>query len=116
VSLNRCEQTLYDYVRRHPDERQYWQDKVRNLFAESADTPTGVARIDSALWRYFEERSAVVPSFGGTEAMKGLKRTSMRNLAELLVRIWTEPRPVKAPQPGSGPSPHQGPRPGGFEI
>ena len=104
MSLNRFEQALYEYVKGHPDERQYWQDKVRAILADSADTPRGVAKLDSELWRYFEERSAFVPSFGGTERATGLRRTSMKNLAELLVRLWTEPKP-RDPE-AAGPAPY----------
>lgn len=93
MSLNRLEQTLYDYVKGHPDERQFWQDKVRALLADSIDIPAGVARLDAELWRYYEERSSVVPDFCGTEGVPGLRRTSMKNLAELLIRLWTAPKP-----------------------
>src|ERR1017187_10281439 len=57
MSLNRYEQTLYDYVKGHADERQHWQHKVRAILADSAEIPGAVARIDSELWRYYEERS-----------------------------------------------------------
>jgi hypothetical protein len=103
MSLNRYEQTLYDYVKGHADERQHWQHKVRAILADSAEIPGAVARIDSELWRYYEERSSVVPAFGGTERAAGLRRTSMKNLAELLIRLWTEPKPRKPVQPGSDP-------------
>jgi|GEM_PF-737910 len=93
VSLNRFEQALYDYVKGHPEERQYWHDKVRALLAESVDMAGAVARVDSELWRYFVERSSVLPAFGGTERGPGIRRTSMKNLAEFLIRLWTEPRP-----------------------
>jgi len=99
MSLNRCEQTLYDYARGHPDERQYLHDKVRALFSASKDVPSAVARIDSELWRYYEERSAVVPVFNAALGAAGPRRTSMKNLAELLVRLWTEPKPRTA-KPG----------------
>jgi hypothetical protein len=93
VSLNRFEQTLYDYVKGHPDERQYWQDKVRAILADSIDIPAGVARVDAELWRYYEERHSVVPDFGGKDRVSGLRRTSMKNLSELLIRLWTDPKP-----------------------
>lgn len=98
MSLNRCEQTLYDYVKGHAEERQHWQHKVRAILADLVEAPRAVDRIDSELWRYYEERSAVVPSFGGTERVGGLRRTSMKNLAELLIRLWTEPKPRKPVQ------------------
>jgi hypothetical protein len=99
MSLNRFEQTLYDYVRGHAEERQYWHDKVRAIVGESIDTPAGVSRLDSELWRYYEERSAVVPAFGDTERGPALRRTSMKNLAELLIRLWTDPKPANRAPP-----------------
>jgi hypothetical protein len=95
VSLNRFEQALYDYVKGHPEERHYWHDKVRALAADSAGIPSAVARIDSELWRYFVERSAVLPEFCGSERGPGLRRTSMKNLAEFMIGLWTEPKPRK---------------------
>jgi hypothetical protein len=95
MSLNRSEQLVHDYVQQHRDERQFWQDKVRAIVTGSPDLPSAVARLDAELWRYFGERSAVVPVFA--EAARGLggKRISMKNLAEYLVRLWTQPRPRK---------------------
>jgi hypothetical protein len=52
MSLNRSEQTLYDYIRSHAEERQYVQDKVRAISAESQAAEKAVARIDLELWRY----------------------------------------------------------------
>jgi hypothetical protein len=93
MSLNRCEQTLFDYVKGHSDERQYLQHKVRALVSASPEVSTAVARIDSELWRYYEERSAVIPAFNEVLGTGGPRRTSMKNLAEFLVRQWTEPKP-----------------------
>jgi hypothetical protein len=105
VSLNRYEQTLYDYVKSHPDERQYWQDKVRALLVESGDPSRGISRLDAELWRYFQERSAVSAAFGVAERGAPSGRISMKNLAELLVRLWTEPRTVKPAPPGADAGP-----------
>jgi len=95
MSLNRIELALYDYIRTHPEERQYWRDKVRARVAEAPDAPAAVARIESELWRYFTERSAVLPALGGNERASRANRISMKNLAEFLARIWTEPKPGK---------------------
>jgi len=100
MSLNRSEQAIQDYIGRHPDERQYIHDKVRTLASGADDMPGAVSRIDSELWRYYVERSAVVPSFKEAARLYGLKRTSMKNLAELLIRLWAEPKPKKPPQEG----------------
>lgn len=62
-----------------------------------------VARLDSQLWRYYEERSRVVPAFKEAAAAYGLKRTSMKNLAELLIRLWTDPKPRKVNPAGEIP-------------
>ena len=95
MSLNRSEQVLYDYVQLHREERQFWQDKVRAIVTRSLDIPAAVSRLDLELWRYFEERSAVVPVFMAAARSLGARRISMKNLAEYLVRLWTEPRPKK---------------------
>jgi hypothetical protein len=101
MSLNRIEQSLFDYIKRHPEERQYIQEKVRSISAAAAGAEGAVARIDSELWRYYEERSSQVPEFRETARAYGPGRTSMKNLAEHLVRIWTEPRPGKTARPGN---------------
>jgi hypothetical protein len=93
MSLNRCEQTVFDYVKTHPEERHYLQDKVHSFVSQSSDIPSAVARIDYELRRYFEERSAVVSSFREASGTGPVSRTSMKNLAELWVRLWTEPKP-----------------------
>ncbi len=97
MSLNRSEQILYDYVQQHREERQYWTNKVRVIVSGSPDLPSAVARIDAELWRYYEERSAVAPVFVAAAQAFGVRRVSMKNLAEHVVRLWTEPRPRKAP-------------------
>jgi len=100
MSLNRSEQILHDYLQGHRDERQYWLAKVQSIVRETPETPDAVARLDSELWRYFLERSEVAPPFLAAAKAFGLHRTSMKNLAEYLIRLWTEPRPKK---PGAAP-------------
>jgi len=103
MSLNRSEQILHDYLQGHRDERQYWLAKVQSIVRETPETPDAVARLDSELWRYFLERSEVAPSFIAAAKTSGLGRTSMKNLAEYLIRLWTEPRPRRP-----GPAPERG--------
>jgi hypothetical protein len=100
MSLNRSEQTIQDYIGRHPEERQYIHNMVRGLAAKAGDVPAAVARIDAELWRYYEERSAVVPAFRDSARLYGMRRTSMKNLAELLIRLLVEPKPRKPPMEG----------------
>ena len=95
VSLNRCEQLLFEYMEKHPEERQYWVDKVRAAAAASADTHVASARLDAELWRYYLERAAVVPVLKQFARDHGVARTSMRNLAEYLLRLWAPPKPRK---------------------
>jgi hypothetical protein len=102
MSLNRSEQMLFDYVQGQNEDRHYWQNKVRAIVAESAEIPVAVTRLDSELWRYYLERSEVTPVFVVAARTFGLKRISMKNLAEHLVRLWTEPRPKKPAPSDSG--------------
>jgi hypothetical protein len=100
MSLNRCEQRVFDYLQCHPEERHHWQDKFQALTKASADDHVAVARLEPELWRYYEERSQVASPFKEAVQHEGLRRTSMKNLAELLIRLWTEPRPKKtSPMP-----------------
>jgi hypothetical protein len=96
MSLNRSEQRVFDYLQSHPEERHYWYSKVQNVCGKAADAHAAVQRLESELWRYYEERSAVVSPFKEAARMEGLKRTSMKNLAELLMRLWLEPRAKKS--------------------
>lgn len=92
MSLNRCEQRIFDYLQSHPDERHHWQTKFQTA-AKSADSVHVASdQLARELWSYYEERSVVVQPFKEAVRIEGLHRTSMKNLAELLLRLWTEPR------------------------
>lgn len=95
MSLNRYEQRVFDYLQSHPEERHHWQQKFRSVAKDFADEHIAAMKLESELWRYYEERSAVVPVFKDAARHEGMARISMRNLAELLLRLWTEPRPKK---------------------
>jgi hypothetical protein len=97
VSLNSFEQRIFDYWQSHHDEERFWKDKVRNLAALINDPSETATRLERELWHYFEERSGAVPAFRDAAQRDGLRRTSMRNLAELLLRVWTDLRPRKKP-------------------
>lgn len=100
MSLNRSEQRVFDYLQGHPEERHYWITKVQNTCKSFENDHAAVVRLEAELWRYYEERSAVASPFKEAARIEGLKRTSMKNLAELMVRLWIEPRPKKkAAQP-----------------
>ena len=92
MSLNRAEQMVFDYVQQHPDEKRHWQDKVKAISARAVDPHAAAMALDEELWRYYEERSAVVSPFREIAQREGLRRISLRNLAEHLLRLWA---PVK---------------------
>ena len=93
MSLNRCEQRVFDYLQKHQDERQYWQGKFQSALKELGDEYIASEMLQSELWRYYRERSEVVPVFKDAVANEGSQRTSMKNLTELLIRLWVAPRP-----------------------
>ena len=97
MSLNRCEQRVFDYWERHRDERQFWQEKVRGAAKIAPDHHAAATRLEGELWRYYVERSGVVNVFREAARHEGLQRTSMKNLAELALRLWAEPKPKKKP-------------------
>lgn len=99
MSLNRSEQVLFDYISQHPEERHFWQHKVRTIVTLPGDIPAAVVQIDTELWRYFVERSGVVKVLASIAQTFGPKRVSMKNLAEYMVRLWTDPKPKKKPDP-----------------
>jgi hypothetical protein len=100
MSLNRFEQRMFDYWAGHRDERQFWQEKVRAAATIAPDWHVAAARLDGELWHYYVERSGVVPGFREASRHEGLRRTSMKNLAELVLRLWMDPKPKKTPATG----------------
>ena len=97
MSLNRSEQRIFEYFGGHADERQFWQDKVRGIAKIAADHHVAVVRLEVELWRYYVERSGVASPFREAARVEGLARTSMKNLSELLLRLWVEPTPKRKP-------------------
>ena len=93
MSLNRSEQRVYDYFQSQVDERHFWIAKVQKTFRAADDNFAQAARLlESDLWHYYIERSAVAAPFREAARLEGLQRTSMKNLAELLLRLWVEPK------------------------
>ncbi len=92
MSLNRSEQLVFDYLNAHPEEKSYWVDKAKAA-ARLADPHEASSRLADALWSYYEERAGVAAPFMDRVRHEGLQRTSMRNLAELLLRLWAPPKP-----------------------
>jgi hypothetical protein len=104
MSLNPSEQRIFDYLQSNRDEGRFWREKIRAAAAGTPDLHALAARLDLELRRYHEERSAVVAHLREKTDRDSLCRMSMRNLAELLLRLWTDPKPKKAPVPGEDPA------------
>ncbi len=87
MSLNRYEQALFDYWERQPDEKRHWQVKLASMTAAG---PGAAPALERELWQHFEERCGQVPQLrelcGG-----GVRRVSLLNLAEHLLRLWSPP-------------------------
>jgi hypothetical protein len=95
MSLNRCEQRIFDYLQSHREERQYWQTKVQTVSSGATDEFAVVKRLEMDLRHYCEERSGYVPALKEAARSEGGGRTSMKNLAELVLRLWGPPKPAK---------------------
>jgi hypothetical protein len=93
MSLNRCEQTFFNYLSQRAEERQYWQEKVRRLAASDDINHYRIMALERDLWANFVERSQIDPGLRLWVQTHGPARTSMRNLAEHLVRLWVPRRP-----------------------
>lgn len=100
MSLNRYEQTLFSYWESNPDERRHWHSKVVEMTRGSAQ-PGEVARtLERELWDHFVERSPHVPRLRELSP-GGLRRVSLLNLAEHIIRLWgPPPKPRKSPGTG----------------
>ncbi len=95
MSFNRIEQKLFDYIDTHPEEKRFWVDKTRAIAAARADEFSAAAALDGELRDYYMERAGVVPALAELARVEPAARTSMRNLAEYLIRVWTPPRAKK---------------------
>lgn len=99
MSLNRSEQRVFDYLQGHPEERHFWVSKVQSISRRHPDDAAAVSQLEPELWAYYKERSAVASPFKEAARFEGTQRTSMKNLAELMLRLWVEPRPKKKTSP-----------------
>ncbi|MEY4488394.1 MAG: hypothetical protein RIQ79_902 [Verrucomicrobiota bacterium] len=93
MSLNRSEMLIYDYLQAQPDELRHWQGVVTRAARLNQNPHLAANSIEQDLWSYYLERASVVEPFRGAARQHGLARTSMKNLAELLLRLWVPPTP-----------------------
>ncbi len=100
MSLNRYEQAVFDYWERQPEERRHWQARVIEAARGGVGQPGETARgLERELWEYFLERNPHVPLFRDLQP-GGLRRVSMLNLAEHILRLWGPPPKPKKPPDG----------------
>jgi hypothetical protein len=90
MSLNRYEQALFSYWEKQPDERRHWQAKVTEATRLAGEPGAAARSLERELWDHFVERSAHVPALRDL-ATGGLRRVSLLNLAEHLIRLWGPP-------------------------
>lgn len=95
MSLNRDEQMVYDYLQAQPDERRHWEGVVKREAVRAGDPHAAAFSLEGELWRYYLERAGATEPFRSHVRREGAARTSMRNLAELLLRLWGPPPPPK---------------------
>jgi hypothetical protein len=96
MSLNRYEQALFSYWEKHPDERRHWHTKVIEATRVGAGPGAAARALERELWDHFVERSAQVPALRELAA-GGVRRVSLLNLAEHLIRLWGPPPKQKNP-------------------
>ncbi|GAB1489376.1 hypothetical protein MASR2M8_18290 [Opitutaceae bacterium] len=101
MSLNRSEQLVFDYLQANPEEKSHWIEKTKAA-GRLTDPHEASSSLADALWSYYEERAVVAAPFKDRVRHEGLQRTSMRNLAELLLRLWAPPKPKSPTRSNSG--------------
>ena len=99
MSLNRYEQTIFDYWEKQLDERRHWQTKVVELtrHGPAADLARSLER---ELWEYLVERTPHVPALRSLPPIAP-PRVSLLNLAEHIIRLWG---PLPKPRKPAGPT------------
>jgi len=102
MSLNKYEQTLFDYIDRHTEERKYWHGKLQEAARQSADQGVVARELEREMWEYYRERSQQVPVLRDLNT-GGLRRVSLLNLTEYLLRVWGPPARPKNPAPPKEP-------------
>jgi len=96
MSLNRYEQSIFDYWEHQPDERRHWQAKAVEATCVSGAPGDAARGLERELWDYFVERSQHVARLRELNA-GGVRRVSLLNLAEHLIRLWGPPPKPKKP-------------------
>lgn len=96
MSLNRYEQTVFDYLGQNPDELRHWKMKVVEATSQSREAGAVSRGLERELWQYLEERAQHTPVF--RQLVHGeSRRVSLQNLAEHLIRLWGPPPKKRKP-------------------
>ena len=94
MSLNKIEQGLFDYMAQNPEEGRHWKSKVRGLAGRAGATGATARELERELWEYFSERARHVARLRDLNP-GGLRRVSLQNLSEYLLRLYGPPVPPK---------------------
>ena len=99
MSLNKYEQTLFEYIDRHTEERRFWHGKLHEVAGRVGNGGEAVRELEREMWDYYTERSQHIPALRELNT-GGLRRVSLLNLTEYLLRVWgPPPRPKKPVTP-----------------
>ena len=71
------------------------EEEIAAIRAAAGDPHAAAMRLETELSYYLRERSGVVTKLKDLEPREGAGRTSLRNLAEHLLRLWVAQRPKK---------------------
>jgi cation transport regulator ChaB len=96
MSLNRYEEALFSYWEKNPDERRHWQGKVTDAARVATQAGETARTLERELWEHFVERGPHVPALRELGAV-GLRRVSLLNLAEHIIRLWGPPPKPRKP-------------------
>jgi len=94
MSLNRYESLLLGYLENHPEEKRYWEGRVREVAGRKVSRSQSAQDLNSMFWDYFEERSRHQSPFREVATHENMQKISMLNLSEYLMRMWA-PVPAK---------------------
>jgi hypothetical protein len=87
---------MFDYWEMQPDERRHWQAKVATVAGGAAGPGDAARTLERELWEYFVERAQHVARFRELYT-GGLRRVSLLNLADHVIRLWGPPPKPKKP-------------------
>lgn len=89
---------MFNYWQKEPDELNHWKTKVIQAAKTNAAPGEAARGLERELWEYFAERSQHVPLFRDL-SVGGVRRVSLLNLAEYVLRLWGPPPKKRKPPP-----------------